>query len=107
MRFLIGFQMRGCRKDKKTRRNDPIGLTHVHHFYTKRNLWVLGAFLSRCDLGLQIVFQSIAATLCSRLVRYNLGNRGNGPLSGTLYVSSLNAEAEVLKVNTGAKLMTL
>ncbi|MDL2279477.1 site-specific DNA-methyltransferase, partial [Desulfovibrio sp. OttesenSCG-928-G11] len=25
----------------ETRRNDPIGTTHAHHFYTKRNLWVL------------------------------------------------------------------
>ncbi|GIW56396.1 MAG: hypothetical protein KatS3mg082_2800 [Nitrospiraceae bacterium] len=24
-----------------------IGLTHVHHFYTKRNLWVLEAFALR------------------------------------------------------------
>jgi len=31
----------------------------------------------------------------------HLGNRGNGPLSGTLYVSSLNAEAEVTKVAEG------
>ena len=32
---------------KETHRNDPIGITHVHHFYTKRNLWVLAAILSR------------------------------------------------------------
>ena len=85
----------------ETRRNDPIGITHVHHFYTKRQLWVLATLLSKCDLHTRLIFQSIVATLCSRLVRYNLGNRGNGPLSGTLYVSSLNAEAEVAKVAEG------
>lgn len=86
---------------KETRRNDPAGITHAHHYYTKRNLWVLSAFLRRSDIKLRLVFQSIVATLCSRLVRYNMGKRGNGPLSGTLYISSLNAEAEVLKVARG------
>ena len=85
----------------ESRRNDPIGITHVHHFYAKRQLWVLATLLSKCDLYTRLIFQSIVATLCSRLVRYNLGNRGNGPLSGTLYVSSLNAEAEVTKVAEG------
>lgn len=85
----------------ETRRNDPIGITHVHHFYTKRQLWGLATLLSKCDLHTRLIFQSIAATLCSRLVRYNLGSRGNGPLSGTLYVSSINAEAEVTKVAEG------
>ncbi len=85
----------------ETRRNDPVGITHVHHFYAKRQLWVLATLLSKCDLHTRLIFQSIVATLCSRLVRYNLGNRGNGPLSGTLYVSSLNAEAEVTKVAEG------
>ena len=86
---------------QETRRNDPLGLTHVHHFFTKRNLWILSAILFRCDARMRLVFQSVVATLCSRFVRYNLGNRGNGPLSGTLYVSSLNAETEVLKAAQG------
>lgn len=77
------------------------GLTHAHHFYTKRNLWVLSAIFNRCGLRSKLLFQSVATTLCSRLVRYNMGKRGNGPLNGTLYVSSLNAEAEVLKVFSG------
>jgi len=85
----------------ETRRNDPIGITHVHHFYTKRNLWVLSSLLSKCSLRFRLIFQSIVATLCSRLVRYNMGNRGNGTLSGTLYVSSLNAEAEITKLAIG------
>ncbi|MCB5252404.1 MAG: hypothetical protein LHW51_05435 [Candidatus Cloacimonetes bacterium] len=32
------------------------------------------------------------------MVRYNLGNRGNGTLSGTLYISSLNAETNPIWV---------
>ena len=86
---------------KETRRNDPAGITHTHHFYTKRNLWTLSAFFIRSGLNLRLVFQSIVTNLCSRLVRYNMGNRGNGILSGTLYVSSLNAETDVIKVARG------
>ena len=86
---------------KEARRNDPAGITHTHHFYTKRNLWALSAFFIRSSFNLHLVFQSIVTTLCSRLVRYNMGNRGNGPLSGTLYVSSLNAETDVIKVARG------
>ena len=85
----------------ETRRNDPIGLTHVHHFYTKRNLWVLAALYAKSDLVLKLVFQSISATLCSRLTRYNMGNRGNGPVSGTLYVGSMPAESSVFKMLSG------
>ncbi|MGU3470171.1 DNA methyltransferase [Paenibacillus sp. D51F] len=86
---------------QETRRNEPIGITNMHHFYTKRNLWVLSALLHKSPLSHKIVFQSIVATLCSRLVRYNMGNRGNGPLSGTLYISSLNAETNVLNAASG------
>ncbi len=77
------------------------GLTHVHHFYTKRNLWVLGAINERLQIRTRLVFHSLVATLCSRLVRYNMGNRGNGPLSGTLYVSSLIAETRPTWVMPG------
>lgn len=79
------------------------GLNHVHHFYTKRNLWVLAAVFQRarrCSPAL-LLFQSAAATLCSKLTRYNLGNRGNGPVSGTLYVASLVAESSVTKAIFG------
>ncbi|MEW6622398.1 MAG: DNA methyltransferase [Bacillota bacterium] len=31
----------------ESRRNDGLGITHVHHFYTKRNLWVLSTLLFR------------------------------------------------------------
>ena len=85
----------------ESRRNDRTGITHVQHFYTKRNLWILSSIYNNCKTkyirGL-IVFQSIAATLCSKLARYNLGNRGNGPVSGTLYIPSLIAESNIFKL---------
>ncbi|MHB1455401.1 MAG: DNA methyltransferase [Armatimonadota bacterium] len=91
-RMLIG---------RETRRNDPIGITHVHHFFSKRNLWMLGALCEKSVVEYKLILQAIVATLCSKLVRYNLGNRGNGNLSGTLYISSLIAETEITKVAMG------
>lgn len=78
------------------------GITHVHQFYTKRNLAVLTAISHKALTSrLKIVFQSINATLTSKLVRYNMGHRGNGPVSGTLYVPSLVAESNVLNLLIG------
>jgi rubredoxin len=86
----------------ESRRNDPQGITHVHHFYTRRNLWVLTCLaekLRSTNSSLLIVALSIASGLVSMLTRYNMGRRGNGPVSGTLYVPSLVAETNVLKVS--------
>jgi len=78
------------------------GLTHVHHFYTKRNLWVLEVLQRQSrDSACRLLQQSVSSTLCSRLVRYNMGHRGNGPLAGTLYVSSMVAEANPHWVYSG------
>ncbi|OEU43593.1 DNA methylase [Methanosarcina sp. Ant1] len=88
-------------KGDKTGEPLRIGITNVHHFYTKRNLWVLGAIVNRCSNLHKLVFQSIVATLASLLVRYNMGKRGNGPLNGTLYISSMIAESNILRVFQG------
>lgn len=85
----------------EARRNDRMGITHVHHFYTKRNLWVLASFYDKIlniEKRLLIVFESIAGQLSNKLSRYNMGNRGNGPVSGTLYVASMTAETNIIKV---------
>ena len=87
----------------EARRNDDGGFTHAHHFYTKRSLWILSTLHKYIGSSLRhlLVLNSISQTLCSKLVRYNLGNRGNGTLSGTLYMPSLIAETNVLKVFKG------
>ncbi len=78
------------------------GIYYAHQFYTKRNLHVLSFLHEKTrQSSSAIVLQSIIASLTSRLSRYNMGNRGNGPLTGTLYVPSLVAEAEILKVFQG------
>ncbi|HRC67366.1 MAG TPA: DNA methyltransferase, partial [Bacteroidales bacterium] len=77
------------------------GATHVHHFYTKRNLWVLSCLfdkLRRTNSRYLILGLSITSSLVSLLTRYNMGHRGNGQVSGTLYIPSLVAETSVIKV---------
>lgn len=85
----------------ETRRNDPIGLTHVHHFYTKRSLWVLSALLHKTSHVsnaftknfCRFLFQQWAIGL-SVLNRYSPTHfsQNNRNLSGTLYVGSRISE---------------
>lgn len=69
----------------ESRRNDRTGITHVHHFYTKRNLWVLGALGNRLRGRIKFFFTALLINN-SRMGRY--GKR-TGNVSGTLYVPSL------------------
>ncbi|ACL24029.1 DNA methyltransferase [Chloroflexus aggregans] len=86
---------------EESRRNDDIGLTHVHHFYTKRNLWVLGAAIYRAlatnpRLGVWVTSTMIRTT---KMYKYmpvlnngQLTDRRTGTVSGTLYVPSMADE---------------
>ena len=79
------------------RRNDGIGLTHVHHFYTARNLRMLSRLKSKCagDLHLLLLFNSQLVNI-SRLNRYRPGvSFPYNPLSGTLYVGSQICESNI------------
>ena len=82
---------------QETRRNDPIGLTHLHHFYTKRNLRLL-AFLymssKRASMELCKFFVQYANLGFSKLSRYvpTHFSQVNQYLSGTLYIASQQVE---------------
>ena len=92
---------------QETRRNDPIGITHVHHFYTKRNLWVLAALWSRAAKCLhvcpmQFMINSYNLTHSVKLARIIFKNNGKKPVltgyqSGTLYISSLPIEKNIIR----------
>jgi DNA modification methylase len=95
----------------ETRRNDPIGVTHVHHFYTRRNLIVLSRFRERIfsarkaevnpGLGLWFTSSHVWATRLNRLLASNYFNSGGGvigqTLQGTLYISSLAIETNCIE----------
>ncbi|HRS32767.1 MAG TPA: DNA methyltransferase, partial [Rectinema sp.] len=79
----------------ESRRNDPIGLTHVHHFYTKRNLWVLAAMRNHARntnfASLQYWLNSLDSGLSKR-VKHGNWSFPMSILSGTLYLPALSRE---------------
>ena len=81
---------------KETRRNDGVGLTHVHHFYTKRNLWILAAIKSRCTSPQTLLWFNSQLINISKLNRYRPGvSFPYNPLSGTYYVGSQVSESSI------------
>ena len=89
----------------ESRRNDRIGITHVHHFYTKRNLLVL-SFLRRflrtskmerqllCLVGDLLPRASKMHKIAVSRLNTNLSKTA-GVLAGTLYVPSNQIEYSV------------
>jgi len=72
------------------------GLTHVHHFYTKRNLWVLGAIRCRMNVPQCLLMFNSQLVNISKLNRYRPEvSFPYNPLSGTLYIGSQVSEANV------------
>ncbi len=81
--------------------NRAAGMTHLHHYYTPRNFLILCRMLAAASgprrRQLMNLVQSISVRLCSSLTTYQLGKRGNVPMTGTLYVAALLAEANPIK----------
>ena len=80
----------------ESRRNDRYGITHLHHFYPKAALfemsyvWREASKEEDADIGLRIKFaHSAANNYLSKMRRFRPDGKGGGPLSGTLYISSL------------------
>ncbi len=86
------------------------GLTHVHHFYTRRNLWALAAVSQRVMASelphalktrLMFLISSYNMTHSTKMTRIIYKTGGKKPLltghqSGTLYASSLPVEKNVM-----------
>jgi len=93
----------------KTREPIRIGITNVHHFYTKRNLWVLSSIYNHCisvkERRLRHFLQLFFSSLYSRSHRMNRympnHNRHVGPLSGTLYFPHFQAEINIIEIAKG------
>lgn len=83
----------------EARRNDDIGITHVHHFYTKRNLAYLACFNHYCTKPIHKLFLTrVAFRITKRYaLTYMSGSwgAGGGPTSGTLYVPALMKELPI------------
>jgi adenine-specific DNA methylase len=86
------------------------GITHVHHFYTKRNLFVLAALTnfirtidnSRMGKCLRFLISSYDFTHSTKMTRMIFKSGYSKPVltsgqSGTLYVSSLPVEKNIFE----------
>ncbi|HQI26442.1 MAG TPA: DNA methyltransferase [Sedimentisphaerales bacterium] len=89
---------------KETQRNVPIGITHLHHFFTPREHLFVAALLERIrgfpDANLrQMLLFALTASLpyTSRMRRFRADRKGGGPLSGTLYIGSLITPPNVIR----------
>jgi hypothetical protein len=88
----------------ESRRNDPAGITHVHHFYTKRNLLALSGLrkMLKDDRALLFWFTS-TLPWCGRENRLHISNyfgKTGGQITslrGTWYVPSLSVETNVFE----------
>lgn len=83
---------------RESRRNDKIGITHVHHFFFKRTLYVLAKIFDLIDKTENPDLMRIMFT--SQIINISKMNRFRptvsfpyNPLSGTMYVSSMISEA--------------
>lgn len=81
---------------KETRRNDRVGITHTHHFYTKRNLWILAKIRNLCKSSQSLLLFNSQLINISKLNRYRPGvSFPYNPLSGTMYIGSQISESNV------------
>lgn len=92
------FPMNRMMEGSEARRNDKVGITHSHLFYSKRNLIVLSNLYKIGDKSDNL--SEILPILTASVVRATMTNRfrfkGTGNLSGTLYMPSLKIERSAL-----------
>lgn len=73
------------------------GLTHVHHFYTRRNLWALAASVSKAHAkGSLFVITALVRTL-TKMFRWAPHDKHTAGTSGTLYVPSITHEYPIFQ----------
>lgn len=99
----LGFPLVKLIPGKETSRNVSRGITHLHHFFTARELVavtkIMEAVRQVSDYQVRDALNfSLTACLpyASRMRRFRADRKGGGPLSGTLYVSSLTTPPNVL-----------
>jgi len=80
-----------------------IGLTHVHHFYTKRNLWLLSCFVDKSATSLlknQLLFILTSFVVKTGSLLHNIGFKKRninlaGAVPNALFIPSTIAERNI------------
>jgi predicted RNA-binding Zn-ribbon protein involved in translation (DUF1610 family) len=86
-------------KGDKTSEPLRIGISHINHFYTARNLWIMASYYNHTkykNSAFKFGFLN-TAWHATRMRRYN-PRGGDRPLSGTLYFPSLPTEGNMFDV---------
>ena len=91
---------------RESRRNDSIGMTHTHHYFTRRNLYAISALMNSFSdeeaaslLKMTVLDCFSVLTKMSRFRAPAWFDKSTGPMkgwtAGTLYVPSLQGEQNV------------
>jgi DNA-directed RNA polymerase subunit RPC12/RpoP len=69
-------------------------ITHVHHMYTRRNLYVASCIKDAIgdDVLLNVLLTSYLNARGTKMTRYKLEKAGNAILNGTMYIAAVTAE---------------
>jgi len=84
----------------ESRRNDPIGITHTHHFYSPRNLAMMATILDLANKSDSPPFKFgflNTSWHATQMRQYNSGG-GHRPRTGTLYMPSIHSEGNMIPV---------
>lgn len=73
-----------------------VGMTHLHHFYTPRNLAALAAAFSLAHKNELFLALTGSAISVSKMYRWTPNYEGGGPMSGTLYIPAILRDISVI-----------
>ncbi len=73
------------------------GITHVHQFYTRRNLAVLASYLNKLSYPKLIIMLTASLFRTTKLYKFTM-DRKMGTVSGTFYIPSLWVENSSFKL---------
>jgi DNA modification methylase/predicted RNA-binding Zn-ribbon protein involved in translation (DUF1610 family) len=73
------------------------GITHVHHFYTKKNLYRIAAIFSKINNNTLLYVFSSSLVNPTKMYKYRINNKGS-ILTGTLYIPTLKVEIDFLRL---------
>jgi DNA modification methylase/transcription elongation factor Elf1 len=90
------------------RRNDKFGVTHVHQFYTKRNLLALSFLASHLEFNEYFVLtamlfrstdlnMTVVSNYLADIKGKSVGGWAGRPMNGTLYLPTISTEVSVIE----------
>ncbi|WP_198429875.1 DNA methyltransferase [Treponema primitia] len=76
----------------ESRRNDRYGITHIHQYYTKRNLWSLAVAVNKANNNRTLFILTAIMKTLTKMFRWAPHGKHTAGMSGTLYLPSVTHE---------------